>query len=467
MLVYNPSKLQIRKCIDKSSKIHKSHKMNILKKLIDCNKNLAKQGSLEWLASRKYNIGGSEMSVLTGDNPFMKIDQLVAQKVGFNKFTGNIATRWGKLFESVTQSITEIILPVVDRIHETGSLVGAVANQTYSPDGLGLVQIKCCETIDQEYIETMEYCIILFEYKSPFMSIPSGEIPKYYKPQVKTGLCSIPIIDFAIFINNMFRKCKYTDLHEYNINYDTVYHNKDSKKNFKPEYPLALGLISIYQSCDQKIAFRAKYHNFKEAKEPIQEYCLDNINDIFNHIYQDKNKNMSIKSLKHHIYHHTDEHVKITPIDFGDCHYTWFNELLELFDDNLVSISYGDPYVLDHYNNNDFISAQDIPINNKAYSNIDDFNNYTHKIILKKENIGYIPWKLFKSDIICEFRDDNYVSNYEHIIKDTIDKIKNINTQKDESDKIQLFKQYYPKSNTIKHIDKNLEADYVLQFLPD
>ena len=42
-------------------------KRNLLRTLIKENCNLAPQGSPEWLALRPGNIGGSEMSTITGD----------------------------------------------------------------------------------------------------------------------------------------------------------------------------------------------------------------------------------------------------------------------------------------------------------------------------------------------------------------------------------------------------------------
>ena len=59
--------LNLFKKINFTSQYHKINKLNILKGLINLNRDLAPQGSVEWLNSRLYNIGGSEMSVITGD----------------------------------------------------------------------------------------------------------------------------------------------------------------------------------------------------------------------------------------------------------------------------------------------------------------------------------------------------------------------------------------------------------------
>ena len=76
-----PLKRQILKNINLCSNIHKQHKTNILQTLIEQNKDLAPQGSLEWLTMRECSIGGSEMSIITGDNCFSKLDTLIAQKI--------------------------------------------------------------------------------------------------------------------------------------------------------------------------------------------------------------------------------------------------------------------------------------------------------------------------------------------------------------------------------------------------
>ena len=74
--------IHVIKCMKLDSELHKTHKNTILNRLINDNINLAPQGSDEWLALREYNIGGSEMATITGDNGFSSIDKLIAQKIG-------------------------------------------------------------------------------------------------------------------------------------------------------------------------------------------------------------------------------------------------------------------------------------------------------------------------------------------------------------------------------------------------
>ena len=63
------------------SDTHKQYKLKLLNKFIEANKHLAPQGSVEWLIERGYSIGGSEMSIITKENPYQKIDGLVQIKL--------------------------------------------------------------------------------------------------------------------------------------------------------------------------------------------------------------------------------------------------------------------------------------------------------------------------------------------------------------------------------------------------
>jgi hypothetical protein len=477
---------QILKNINLCSSIHKQHKTNILQTLIEQNKDLAPQGSQEWLTIRECSIGGSEMSIITGDNCFSKLDSLIAQKIGFSKFNGNIACRWGKIFEGVTQKITKHILDI-DNIYETGSLEGAVKNQRYSPDGLGIVKFHCETKFGNEIIETEEYCIVLFEYKSPYSSIPMGVIPKHYLPQVKTGLCSIPIADFAIFINNLYRKCPMDDLN-IGLNYDKEFHLRD--KNFTPDIVLALGMNIFYQTPEQMKNFMDKYileskiessESDDTSSSDVSETSnceSDDAQSIFNQITNSvKISNPSYDMPA--IYKYIEKIIKLNSIDvkstdfkstdfkstrdFGKSYYGDFNNLLELYDQGLISVYYCEPHICESYYDNPFLNGQ-----NKKPAVLTNLNtsieNYIKIIDEFPGKIGYLPWKLFKSDIIYEEREPNYVKKYEGEIEKTINIIKNINNSKTEFEKIKKFKKYFPKSKILK--DNGLATSDAFEFMP-
>ena len=79
-------RLKLLQNINLCSVIHKNYKTRILNTLLKANKDLAPQGSQEWLDMRVYNIGGSEMSVISHENPYSSIGDLVAQKVTIDNF---------------------------------------------------------------------------------------------------------------------------------------------------------------------------------------------------------------------------------------------------------------------------------------------------------------------------------------------------------------------------------------------
>lgn len=469
--------------INLGSQSHKLHKTNILKKLIVHNQDLAPQGSPEWLAIRMYNIGGSEMSTITGENCFSSIDKLVAQKIGFSHFSGNIATRWGKLFEFATQQITEIVFDIDGGIHETGSLEGAIPNQRYSPDGLAVIKMECEGNINDKHMESTEYCIVLFEFKSPLYSIPNGCIPKHYLPQVKTGLCSIPITDFAIFISNMFRKCAFETLGN-STDYDIDFHNRDTKRGFIPTKPLAFGMIIFYQTEIQRMKFYEKYKHLimYNSDDIVFNYDSDYSDDsddatnVFKSmdgsgISPDNvpkfvptyNENIALYKYINQAYTGENEHIR----DFGKSYYRDFNDILQLFDDNLLSVKYCTPHILKNYDSNEFLTAQCKKHGSDDYTHvISNYKNTINSCVVEtgESILGYLPWKLFKSDIIYEPRDHNYVLNHETKIQDTIKIIQKINMTNNQSDKISMFKKYFPRSNVLK--ESGLDNTHIMEFLP-
>jgi hypothetical protein len=242
-----------------------------LHKFVENNAELAEQGSAEWLEMRKKIIGGSELSTVLGKNPYNKIDNLVADKIGLTQFRGNIATRWGRLFEELSRIIMEMIL-INDRndeycIFETGSLEGAIPHHRFSPDGLSVFLYK--------NKGLLQFLLTLLEFKSPLRSVPNGLIPEYYIPQIQAGLCDIDISEIGLFINNMYRKCSLSDLN-LSTTYDTVFHASDIKKQFKPEIPVAYGIIGFYQTVEQSNKFKDYIKNIVIFGMKTKNYNADN-----------------------------------------------------------------------------------------------------------------------------------------------------------------------------------------------
>jgi hypothetical protein len=373
------------------------------------NNESAKQGTAEWYAMRVFNIGGSEMSVITGENPYSKIEDLVATKVGFKKFTGNMPCTWGKIFEMNTNILIKTILNIKE-IHETGSLPGAVDHQRYSPDGLAVIKTL----YDTDTGAMYEYAIVLFEFKSPFSKIPDGTIPKHYVPQVKTGLCSIPISEYAIFINNTFRKCPLYDL-DSSMNYD-----KSLQKNDKlnPTEVLAIGVNVFYQTETQRAKFYILY------SEKINIDCST---------YKYKTK----ETVYYDIYNN------IT--DYGNLTYSYMGAIFKLYEEGLLTVDYLNPFIFETYYSNPYIMAQNIEY--KRTIEYDDYMKYVNKRI-NKNCVGYMPWKLFISDIILEDREEGYVNKHKDKINEVIDILKDISAA-DVADKKDRFKHYFPNTKIV------------------
>lgn len=367
----------------------------------------------------------------------------------------------------MTQKITEYIFDI-EYMYETGSLEGAVPHQRYSPDGLGIVKIKCEAKYDDEMIETEEYCIVLFEYKSPYSSIPHGIIPKHYLPQVKTGLCSIPIADFAIFINNMYRKCSMDNLN-ISLEYDTDFHSRDKK--FIAEDILALGVNIFYQTKEQQNRFTELYGGLPDPVdlelEPVDsDEDSDDALNVFDKIdtYQKPivyNDNPPIYKYIAKIINGDIPDMSIR--DFGKSYYSEFNNILELYSKGLVSIHYCDPHVFDAYYKNVFLSSQDKK-NKMTNDPTESIESYKKEIAEFKNILGYLPWKMFKSDILYEERDPNYMKKYESEVNRTIDIINEIRTASDREEQVNIFKKYFPKSRILK--DNGLVISDAFEFLP-
>jgi hypothetical protein len=458
------------------SNSHKNYKISILQKLIGKNQHLAPQGSKEWLDMRVFNIGGSEMATITGDNGFSTMEQLVAQKVGLRNFNGNRATRWGKLFENITDDLTKIMLEIDSDmgIFETGSLEGAVAHQRYSPDGLAVVKLKCATTINDEDFETEEYCIVLFEYKSPFSSIPTKNIPKYYLPQVKTGLCSIPITDVAIFVNNMYRKCPLS-MFEFNEQYDIEFHDGDAKKKVKPTNPIAMGIIMFYQTADQRNRFHDTYKN-KIASEreeadqnPDDSDDSDDPGEFFQQI-EDNKTNGSYESNVNNIYSRIS-HKDI--IDFGESHGYDFEVMLQLYDDGLISTKFYEPCVFrSEYHRIPFLVAQGkSQIDTRSTSDMiqdqkDNIHTFKDSFNELDIPIGYLPWKMFKSSMIHQERDETYVQRYNEKIQEVIQTIRDLGGRGDNlNETAKKFDAKFP-NNKITQIFKESQPDHIISMLP-
>jgi putative phage-type endonuclease len=157
---------------------------------------LCEQRSPEWFAARNGRISGSIVSNITGENPFMRPDALLRDKLWGN-FRGNEATRYGTWHEPVAEYVHTIACRKKDPA-STLEFPGLVVSAdrpwlSYSPDGI---------------VHFGNAVSILAEYKCPFKKTfykgkKPGEanIPIYYRSQIQFGmmLLDLPSCDFLVW----------------------------------------------------------------------------------------------------------------------------------------------------------------------------------------------------------------------------------------------------------------------------
>lgn len=380
------------------------HKLNKITELKKNTCHLPAQGTKEWLKLRKKCFGGSEIGTLLGRNPYQKVKQLIANKVGLTTFSGNQYTRWGNIFEEVTVKWLEGLFDT--KIYEFSSLPGFTDRQRFSPDGIGVFKLKCADIVDGKTVETVEYIILLMEFKSPACSIPDGITPVHYEPQLMTGLLSVPFSEVGLFVNNMYRKCSRKVL-EYNKFYDTVYHKTD-KKRIVVDNPIACGAVMIYQTDEQKKRFAETYGFITKQEAGKYDFSDSDSDDPDKYEFDsDDEKCEDLVDYDSHlpelIYYSKES------IDFGRMKYPNFNEMLKMHDDKLLTLKYTSIVTFyDEITRVGFLDAQ-----------LDKYMDHTEE--LKKLHaqidglekslqnfVGILPWKLFKSDLNIHHKDLEY-----------------------------------------------------------
>lgn len=189
-------------------------------------KNLAQQGSEEWLEARSYSFGGSEMSTVMGNNKFEKWESLLTRK-SYQINSKSDATEWGHLFEPISKMFIE---KQFGTIYEFGSIPHSYFPVCYSPDGLMI--------IDDE--------LILIEIKNPIYR-GVHNIPIGYLDQVQTGM-SIINVKNCHFWQFRFRRCK-LGTGPWSFVYDRAYH-KEYRKRCKDMGNISFGYLHWDIDCD-------------------------------------------------------------------------------------------------------------------------------------------------------------------------------------------------------------------------
>ncbi len=391
--------------------------MDKLLTYIDKWKDLPEQKSEQWLADRTHTIGGSEMGTIAGCNPYKKIRDLIQTHIGLKVFNGSINTYWGSILEDLVTIILEDVWHT--KIYEAGSLPGVVEGQKYSPDGL-------------MYLEWLDQ-IVLIEIKSPARRVVNGKIPRMYKPQVYTGLDTIPIANFAIFVDAMFRRCSLED-HSFTATYDTQIH---------PDKPLgvphALCMVGIFEQ--QYTGTYDDLQNLVSENELLQDFV-----DDYN-LEQLKSKQGESSPPQKYV-------------DIGACSPDVLEAVLKDVTRHKLS------FYFPQWTSDEKISSKDMI---KDYEEYCDKHNYI--------KVAVMPLKLFRCDIIPVSRDEwrkerkinknskSYVHAYEEVIHKTLQDIKYLSTLDKEKQVEELDKLYPPKNKPMPPVDSAIEQDLINSLL--
>lgn len=209
---------------------------------------LPKQGSDAWKELRLKFIGGSEIASVIRKNKHKTPSKLIAGKLGFDPFTGSVITHWGNVFEELIRRYSQRKFKCC--IMETGSIPYKDNILSYSPDGLAVVNTDLfIKEFGDNYLDSNDKDqLVLFEFKCPYMRIPTTEIPEHYLPQISIGMNIIDIMEVGIFIQAIYRRCSFEQL-RYNRKYNAMGH---FKKLELTKDPIECGFMVIYSDkCEE------------------------------------------------------------------------------------------------------------------------------------------------------------------------------------------------------------------------
>jgi hypothetical protein len=358
------------------------------------------QRTESWYALRAKTLGGSEIATVLEECRYKTVRQLLAEKIGQQRFDGNAATRWGTLFEPVTRRLTAIMLCLPYEIFEANSLPGCFPSQRYSPDGLAVVRLLNNQDVYALYR-------ILFEFKAPHSSLPAqfGRIPDHYAAQVQCGLYSIMSAHAAIFVNNIYRRTSLADLNN-GAAYCTTYH----KGRVLTDAPIAAGVIRFVR---RAVAQHGDEHAAGQSEES-NDCTATRIPSIWRQWA-----------------------ARDTAVDLGLEDPAIFDlALQQLADQRDITVDYCEPCV--------FKSAMKLPIivAHRLHPTVQEnitAENITHLNLRDKKCIAYLPWKLMISDIVIQRRVAGWYEAAAPKVADFIERLMKLHSSPDPAAALQLM----------------------------
>lgn len=393
----------------KSLSIHDKRK--VLNEVLEYTLNDAEQGSVQWRNERE--LGGSDTASIMGKGYYGRgLFDVVRERIFGSNFSGNIATRMGRIMEDVPRKIIEKIFNTT--VHELKSLPNQLNHTSYSPDGVAVLKLF------------NKIIMVLLEFKVPLSRIPDGKIPREYLPQIKSGMCALPMVDGSLFVNSMLRICPLRDF-SYNLEYNTKLHKSDlttcktrpNSHKSKLEHIYAFGLSIIVQNKIQRQA-SLQYLQAMEVV-PTTNTSYGNSFVIFDGpSFETKLLNNPGPGARSDSTEQKDWYQSLllnNEVDYGNESESTYDRLFSYIDEHkLVSVFTIPPFVVNENLGNIELLKQEhyiLPIQPNVISN--EMHSYFSSSMeflrsqLEAQSVdivGCIPYKIFKMDIIYQPNDE-------------------------------------------------------------
>jgi hypothetical protein len=399
------------------------------------------QRSSEWLAEKSKGVGGSELAIVDGCNPYQKIPDMVLGKIGLKPFESQAACNWGTLFEDVVTRYIEIDLDTT--VRGTDIWIPGFKRHHVSPDGICRVT---CELRQNRY--TNEYVTVLkskqphgvneiiyedtdvlatcdmaslVEFKCPYRRKPTGIIPKYYVPQILAGLVVAPMTTRGLFVDAAFRKTSIETL-TFDRRYDSKYHVEQNNWG----QPLALGIIGFTATDTEWI------------RNLIIEYI-----SLRNFSYEDEIYDPLPNTV-------TPDEIRITqkvdlvsthlPIDLGSCPREFFDRFLAKFAEKEVGVMFNDPcLVCDR-----FTSPNQLGSLARNRAEIDRMQVDVWSSNDEAELVAVLPWKLFQIYYVQLPRNDKFIADLEPKVASIMEIVDEIRAVGGLPERAKKFRQHFP-----------------------
>lgn len=223
--------------------------------------------------------------------------------------------------------------------------------------------------------------IALVEFKCPYSRIPSKNIPDYYVPQIKMGMDLLQIPEIGLFVEAVFRRCAWDQLG------DNILYNKDPvDRPARPPLPLAYGFIGFYST---------------------------------------------VYTKKH---------------DIGTMPSDEFEKLMDLYDKKQINVWYSDMAFTkniprpDIYTERTNTGVSELVGVEVLFQCRDEFEAFCTEN--KYNNIGMLPYKLFRVYYHLEEKEPEYLSQWVGKIKEVVELLKKCGDAESTREKMEFIDQY-------------------------